>query len=224
MAKETKTIGAKLVFAWIFSVLFIVGGIGMLFSSPISGILTLIAGVIILPPFSKMLEEKANLKITTWLKVIIVLVLLMIAGMALSGEDKVDYDQGDNIVDDSDSQAAQDTTPTQTTPSTPAVEETTTDTATIGEKNALSQALSYLRAMPFSYNGLIEQLEYEGYSHEEAVYGADNCGADWNEQAALKAQSYLDSMPFSREGLIEQLEYEGFTRAQAEYGVEAVGY
>lgn len=40
--------------------------------------------------------------------------------------------------------------------------------------------------MPFSYTGLIEQLEYEQYSHDDAVYAADNCGADWNEQAAKK--------------------------------------
>ncbi len=105
----------------------------------------------------------------------------------------------------------------------PPVEEES-DKATIGEKNALSKALSYLSIMPFSYSGLIKQLEYEGYTHQEAVYGVDNCGADWNEQAALKAQSYLDIMPFSREGLIEQLEYEGYTREQAEYGVQAVGY
>ena len=85
-------------------------------------------------------------------------------------------------------------------------------------------ALRYLDAMPFSYIGLIEQLEYEGYTHEEAVYGADHCGADWNTQAALKAESYLKLMAFSREGLIEQLEYEGFTHDQALFGVASVGY
>lgn len=95
---------------------------------------------------------------------------------------------------------------------------------TMGEKNALSKALSYLDVMAFSYTGLIKQLEYEGYSYEEAKYGVDNCGADWNKQAKLKAQSYLDMTAFSREGLIEQLEYEGFTKEQAEYGVQAVGY
>ncbi len=105
----------------------------------------------------------------------------------------------------------------------PPVEEKS-DKATMGEKNALDTALSYLRYTSFSYSGLIKQLEYEGYTHEEAVYGVDNCGADWNEQAALQAQSYLDIMPFSREGLIEQLEFEGFTKEQAEYGVQAVGY
>ncbi|RQD80061.1 MAG: hypothetical protein D5R96_09125 [Methanocalculus sp. MSAO_Arc2] len=99
-----------------------------------------------------------------------------------------------------------------------------TDTTTMGERNAAQKALDYLRFAAFSREGLIEQLEFEGFSHEEAVYGVDQSGADWNEQAALKAQSYLDYSSFSREGLIEQLVFEGFTRQQAEYGVQAVGY
>ena len=78
--------------------------------------------------------------------------------------------------------------------------------------------------MPFSYSGLIDQLKYEGYSDDEAKYGADNCDADWNEQAAKAAQNYLEIMSFSRQGLIDQLEYEGYTPEQAEYGVSAVGY
>lgn len=98
------------------------------------------------------------------------------------------------------------------------------DTTTMGERNAAQKALEYLRFMPFSYSGLVEQLEYEGFTNKEAVYGVDHCGADWNKQAALKAQDYLDFSSFSREGLIEQLIYEGFTRQQAEYGVKAVGY
>lgn len=94
----------------------------------------------------------------------------------------------------------------------------------LGEINALKTALDYLDSMPFSYKGLIEQLEYEGYSDKEAKYGADHCGANWNEQAKKMAQSYLESMSFSRQGLLDQLEYEGFTSEQAEYGVNAVGY
>ena len=97
-------------------------------------------------------------------------------------------------------------------------------TASTGEKNALQSAIRYLESAPFSYSGLIDQLEYEGYSHSDAVYGADNCGADWNQQAVLSAQHYLSVMPFSRSGLIEQLEYEGFTHSQAVYGVEQNGY
>jgi len=72
--------------------------------------------------------------------------------------------------------------------------------------------------------GLIRQLEYEKFTSEQAKYGADNCGADWNEQAAKSAESYLEYTSFSRSGLISQLEYEGFTRAQAVYGAEANGY
>lgn len=77
--------------------------------------------------------------------------------------------------------------------------------------------------MAFSHSGLVEQLEYEGYSNSDAKYAADNCGANWKEQAARKAQEYLDVMAFSRSKLIDQLEYEGFTHDQAVYGVDKVG-
>ena len=85
-------------------------------------------------------------------------------------------------------------------------------------------AESYLSFMAFSYSGLIDQLEYEGYSNAEATYAADHCGADWYEQAARSAKEYLDLMSFSRESLIDQLEYGGFTYDQAVYGVEQNGY
>lgn len=101
---------------------------------------------------------------------------------------------------------------------------TTTPTVTTGQKNALSSAKSYLSFMAFSYSGLIKQLEFEGYSQEEATYAADNCGANWNEQATTCAKSYLNTMAFSRQGLIDQLIYEGFSQEQAEYGVTQAGY
>ena len=93
---------------------------------------------------------------------------------------------------------------------------------TIGQSNALESAKAYLNFMSFSYTGLIDQLEYEGFTISEATYGVDNCGADWNEQAEFSAKSYLEFTSFSRQGLIEQLEYEGFTEAQAIYGVNQV--
>ena len=96
--------------------------------------------------------------------------------------------------------------------------------ATTEQLNALASAESYIDLMGFSYSGLIDQLEFEGYSTDAATYAADNCGADWNEEAAESAQSYMDAMSFSRQGLIDQLIHEGFTQEQAEYGVSAVGY
>lgn len=98
------------------------------------------------------------------------------------------------------------------------------DKTTIGERNALKSAKNYLSMMAFSKSGLAKQLEFEGYSEDEAEYAVENCGADWNEQAALSAENYLDTMSFSKQGLIDQLMFEGFSKSQAEYGVKAVGY
>ena len=89
-----------------------------------------------------------------------------------------------------------------------------------GMRNALQSAKDYLDAMSFSRKGLIEQLEYEGYSSSEAEYAVEHCGADWNEQACDMARDYLEMMAFSRSSLIEQLEFEGFTHSQAVYGVD----
>ncbi len=97
---------------------------------------------------------------------------------------------------------------------------TITEEGTVGERNALKSALQYLEYSAFSYSGLIEQLEYEGFTTSEATYAVDHCGADWNEQAYQSALQYLEYSSFSKQGLIEQLEYEGFTTEQAQYGVE----
>lgn len=100
----------------------------------------------------------------------------------------------------------------------------TAKTVTMGQKSALAKAKDYLDYTSFSYKGLVEQLEFEGFTNEESVYAVDNCGADWNKQAEQKAKEYINFTSFSKSGLIEQLEFEGFTRAQAEYGAKAVGY
>lgn len=94
---------------------------------------------------------------------------------------------------------------------------------TTGQKNALKSAKQYMNYSAFSYQGLIEQLEYEKYSHEDAVYAVNNCGADWNEQALKSAKSYLNYSAFSYSGLIGQLEYGKFTSDQAKYGADNCG-
>ena len=82
-----------------------------------------------------------------------------------------------------------------------------------------------MKSSAFSYRGLIDQLEYSGFTTEQATYGANRCGADWNEQAAKKAKSYLKSSSnWTRSRLIDQLEFSGFTHSQAVYAVEQNGY
>lgn len=94
---------------------------------------------------------------------------------------------------------------------------------TPSQQNAKAMASDYLDSQSFSRSGLIDQLEYEGFSNADATWGVDALGVDWNEQAARMAADYLDSQPFSRSGLVEQLVYEGFSQAEAEYGVSTTG-
>ena len=95
---------------------------------------------------------------------------------------------------------------------------------TLAQRNAVKKAESYLSFMAFSRVGLIEQLEFEGFSTEDATYAVDHVKVDWNEQCAKKAENYLDFMAFSRDGLHDQLEFEGFSEEQIQYGLQAVGY
>lgn len=148
---------------------------------------------------------------------------------------KYDYEnEFDNIVDNvvvndkkeeeeqSNTNSTTSSSSSTTTPSTSS--NASTPSPTTGEKNALRSAREYLNFSAFSYTGLIKQLEYEGYSTEEATYAADNCNANWNLQAAKSAKEYLDMSSFSRQELINQLIYEGYTQEQAEYGVTQNGY
>lgn len=98
------------------------------------------------------------------------------------------------------------------------------DSTTIGKRNAKKSAKSYISALALSRTQMIEQLEFEGYTTEEATYGADNCGADWNVEAAECAENLLDVMGMSRSQLAEQLEFVGFADEQIEYALEKVGY
>ena len=116
-----------------------------------------------------------------------------------------------------ESTPATDPQPTETIPAETEIQMTTE------QKNALRSAKSYLAFSAFSYEGLINQLEFEQYAHEDAVFAADNCGADWNEQALKSAKSYLDYTAFSYKGLIDQLEFEKFTTEQATYAADNCG-
>ena len=103
------------------------------------------------------------------------------------------------------------------------VEVIETQGLTMGQKNALGSAKNYLSFTAFSYDGLIDQLEFEGYTYEDAQFAVENCDADWNEQALKSAKNYLSFTAFSYSGLIGQLEYEKFTTEQATYAADNCG-
>ena len=43
-------------------------------------------------------------------------------------------------------------------------------------KQAAKSAKEYLRLQAFSFRGMVEQLEYEGFTHAQAVHGARAAG------------------------------------------------
>jgi len=94
---------------------------------------------------------------------------------------------------------------------------------TVSQANAREKAASYLSFSAFSRTGLIKQLEFDGFSSQDATYGVDKQNADWNAEAVAKAKDYLSFTSFSHSGLVGQLEFDGFTAAQAEYGVSHNG-
>lgn len=94
---------------------------------------------------------------------------------------------------------------------------------TASQEQAVGTAADYLDYSGFSRTGLIQQLEFEGFSHADASFAVDHVDADWNAEAVESAKGYLDYSHFSHSGLVQQLEFEGFTREQAEYGTRKAG-
>lgn len=93
----------------------------------------------------------------------------------------------------------------------------------VSQEQAVRSAESYLEFSSFSEKSLTEQLEFEGFSAEDASYAVQNIEVDWNEQAAQSAKDYLEYSSFSRQSLLDQLVFEGFSQEQAEYGVSQTG-
>lgn len=164
-----------------------------------------------------------------WFWVIVVLLLGSIGSAGGETDTDIPVDTGTRLEDTTPpaDNAAETTPATEPQPeeTAPAEPETTEPKIelTTGQKNALRAAENYLDFTAFSYEGLIDQLEFEKYTHEDAVFAADNCGADWMEQALKAARNYLDFSAFSYEGLINQLEFEKYTTEQATYAADNCG-
>ena len=172
-------------------------------------------------------EQKAKQQ-RPWYKkkrFIIPIGIIVVSGFAGSiggGEsDPTDSDVAETVTESDDTEpddsqeSAADSSNTQ--------EEIETDSFTTSQENAIESAESYLRFSAFSRTGLIDQLEFEGFSNSDATFAVDTINPDWFEQAAKSAESYLDFSSFSRQGLIDQLEFEGFTTEEATYGADSAG-
>ena len=85
--------------------------------------------------------------------------------------------------------------------------------------------MSYLDFMAFSRNGLIHQLQHDGYT-DNAISNAldllEKYYVSWDAEAIKKAQEYMETFSFSQQRLYEQLIHDGFTQEQANYGASYV--
>ena len=262
MSEQTtpsKKITVGLILSWIFGVLFGLTGIVSVFSEPIPGLVMLIMAAVLLPPVTKLVDQKWKFHLSSGMKIVVIIIGLIIFGATIDTsnvsttqqneppKEEQQATQNEDVANETvatepvneeqpktetnEQVASEEKTETIPTPEkaeipTETPEETTSapvPSVTVSQKNAVAKAKSYLGYSAFSYTGLIEQLEYEQFSHADAVYGADNSGADWNEQAVKKAKSYLDYSAFSHDGLVEQLKHDKFTQAQAEHGADSVG-
>lgn len=233
-SQSEKKITVSHVFAWIFGILFLLGGLGTMISNVLGGILIIGASLFLLPPAYEFIRARTKINLTKGVRVLMAVILLGVGTVFANPEGyKESYveplaDKKDEVVEEEKTEETSVTEKQaevkQKTVGSEASKQEQVSSATLGEKQALSSAKKYLGYSAFSRKGLIKQLEFEGFSNQEAIYAVDNINADWNAQAAISAKKYLEYSSFSRSGLIEQLEFEGYTRQQAEYGASAVGY
>ncbi|GHD83580.1 host cell surface-exposed lipoprotein [Salinibacterium amurskyense] len=150
--------------------------------------------------------------------------ILLIVGLASTPSSQSFDSELEPVASPSASPTSTPTAEVEPTQTPEPVAEPDKPTLTTSQSNAVQSGESYLDYTGFSRSGLIDQLEYEGYSTADATFAVDFIAPDWNHQAAVTAEAYLDYSSFSRQGLIDQLIYEGFSQAQAEYGVSEAGY
>lgn len=89
------------------------------------------------------------------------------------------------------------------------------------KEEALASAKAHITKESLSYEETVQTLGGEGYTKDEAVYGASYCGADWDAQAVRRAEKYLTEDPeMTADELEKKLEAAGFSEEEVQYGLE----
>ena len=79
---------------------------------------------------------------------------------------------------------------------------------------AVKSAEEYVYYLPMSRSGVIQMLEYDLFTPEEAAYAVEQLkDADWDAEAEEALEKYM-KQGVSRPGLEEVLEFDGFTAEQ----------
>lgn len=82
---KTQNITLGLILSWAVGVVLVTAGIGFVFTSPLSGIIVLIGGLIMLPPVNDFFRKKSNVNLSGGVRFIIAIILVAVgAGMVTS--------------------------------------------------------------------------------------------------------------------------------------------
>lgn len=85
--KEVKRITAGFIFSWIFGVLFLIMGVGIIGQgSYVGGILIVLCSAMIIPYFNNLIRKKFNLEISGGIKFLLVIVIFVILGFAMANQ------------------------------------------------------------------------------------------------------------------------------------------
>ena len=236
---QSKKITVGLILGWIFGVLFALTGIVSVFSEPIPGLVMLVMAAVLLPPVTKLVDQKWKFHLSRGLKIVVIIIGLIIFGATVdtsnvSTTQQTEPQKEEQPQTETNEQTANEekTEPIPTSDEekaeTPEEKPAPAKDATVPAeyKSALNKATTYANTMHMSKQGVYDQLvsEYgEKFSTAAAQYAIDNMKADWNANALAKAKTYQDTMNMSPAAIHDQLtsEYgEKFTQAEADYAIQ----
>jgi len=80
MEEKNKTITISKVLAWVFGIIFLLAGFSTLIRSPLSGIIIIIASLLLIPPTYDLLRKKTKINLSKNLRILVVIILLVVAG------------------------------------------------------------------------------------------------------------------------------------------------
>lgn len=144
------------------------------------------------------------------------LVLVILAGyalMAMGSDEETSSDTGSSTPASSENQQNDSSTKGEETT------EPTTQAKNEDKESAVASAKKYVASEPLSKKATVDRLKSAGYSDTAATYGAENCGADWKQNAVSRANYLLEKKNYTQ---YKSLEYDlkeryGFTSEELSY-------
>lgn len=87
---KVRTITIGIVLSWIIGVIFVLVSLLKLHTTFLGGLLIMLGGIVLLPPTNNILEKKFNIRLSSWLKIVIFVVLVGI-GSSFGNNSQEDF-------------------------------------------------------------------------------------------------------------------------------------